>query len=195
MSEELLELVPDLGPPLLALVVALAALGLPLPATLALVMSGALAAAGEMDLAAVLAAAFLGAVAGDHAGYALGRLSRGSLRRWLTANRRRAEGLRRAEAAVQRHGMAAVFLSRWLLAPLGPPTNIAAGAAALPLARFTAADLAGEVVWVGLYAGLGYAFSGSIAGLVTLAGDLVWLAFSLGAAMWLGARLLTALRR
>nr|WP_281365969.1 VTT domain-containing protein [Halovulum dunhuangense] len=162
---------------------------------MALVMSGALAAAGEMDLAAVLAAAFLGAVAGDHAGYALGRLSRGSLRRWLTANRRRAEGLRRAEAAVQRHGMAAVFLSRWLLAPLGPPTNIAAGAAALPLARFTAADLAGEVVWVGLYAGLGYAFSGSIAGLVTLAGDLVWLAFSLGAAMWLGARLLTALRR
>lgn len=41
--------------------------------------------------------------------------------------------------------------------------------------RFTMWDIAGESVWVGIYMGLGVAFSRSVQNLADLLGDLTWM--------------------
>jgi membrane protein DedA with SNARE-associated domain len=56
----------------------------------------------------------------------------------------------------------AVFLSRWLVSALGPYINVVAGAAHQPWSVFTAWGVAGELVWVGLYVGIGYCFTGNL---------------------------------
>lgn len=55
-----------------------------------------------------------------------------------------------------------MFLSRWLLSPLGPWVNAAAGLSDMPLRRFTPWEVTGEALWVALYVGTGHAAAGSI---------------------------------
>jgi membrane protein DedA with SNARE-associated domain len=80
-----------------------------------------------------------------------------------------------AEAAVDRRGALAVFLSRWLFSPLGPYVNLLAGGAGMGWPRFTAMSAAGEAVWVTVYVGLGFAFAGQLAAVAGLLSDSVGL--------------------
>jgi membrane-associated protein len=50
-------------------------------------------------------------------------------------------------------------LTRWLITPIAVPTNLAAGSAGYPFLRFMVYDLFGELTWLLLYGGIGYAFS------------------------------------
>ncbi|NJN95184.1 MAG: LPXTG cell wall anchor domain-containing protein [Anaerolineales bacterium] len=50
-------------------------------------------------------------------------------------------------------------MTRWLLTPLAIPTNLVAGSTGYPLSRFGAYVLAGELTWLLLFGGIGYAFS------------------------------------
>jgi membrane protein DedA with SNARE-associated domain len=70
------------------------------------------------------------------------------------------------------YGGVSVFLSRWLVAPLGPYVNYAAGLAGFAWARFAFWGAAGEVVWVTTYVGLGYLFADNIAAISSLLGNL-----------------------
>lgn len=150
---------------ILGLVAALACitgLGLPGPASLALVAAGAAASAGLVDPGALLVAGTAGAVAGDLGGHRLGRAGGGAIRAGAVRRPRLAAALGRAEVIVSRNGLAAVFLTRWLIPPLGPATSLAAGAAGLMLLPFALASVAGRVIWVALYAGLGWLFSDAV---------------------------------
>jgi membrane protein DedA with SNARE-associated domain len=62
----------------------------------------------------------------------------------------------RARAGLHRRAAMSVFLSRWALAALGPWVNLVAGATGIGWRRFSAAALAGRIVWVGGYTGLGH---------------------------------------
>ena len=58
---------------------------------------------------------------------------------------------------------------------MGPYVNLLFGAARAHRATFTFWSVTGEIVWVSIYVGLGYAFSGYIAQIAEVAGNIVGL--------------------
>ncbi|MBD3626108.1 MAG: VTT domain-containing protein [Rhodobacteraceae bacterium] len=194
MSDQILGLVVSLGPWFLALITALGCVGVPVPASLSMVMAGTFIASGEMNATTVVAAALGGAVVGDHIGFLAGRLARQPLSRFIMASPGRVTSHARAQALIARWGGIAVFFSRWLLSPLCPVVNVVAGAGVMAWPRFARAELAGAVVWVGIYTGLGYLFAGEIAASLALLGDALWFLVAAGVAAVLGHRLCRAIK-
>lgn len=193
MSDWLLALVPTYGLWLLGLVTFLACLAVPVPCSVLMLTAGGFAAAGDLVLWQVVAAALAGAVGGDQLGYRIGQQGGHPLLQRLSRAPSRARLVARALAEMERRGALGIFLTRWLFAPLGPWANFAAGAMAYPLARFTLWAVLGETVWVGLYCGLGYGFAGNIQAASSMAGSVLGLiaggAAMLGFGWWLRASL------
>lgn len=193
MTETLLALVPLYGLGLIGLSTFLSCLAVPMPASIVMLSAGGFAAAGDLVLWQAGVAALAGAVAGDQLGYFLGRAGARMLSRQRVAPRQ-ARLLGKAADALHIHGDWAVFFSRWLVSPLGPYVNFAGGAAHLGWGRFTGAAVAGEMVWVIGYVGLGAAFADDILALADLLGSASGLLAALVAALALGLWLRTALR-
>jgi membrane protein DedA with SNARE-associated domain len=191
VTETLLALVPVYGLWLLAAVTFLSCLAVPVPSSMLMLAAGGFAASGDLDLAEVIAAALAGAVLGDQLGFAAGRVGGPGLMVRISRHPGRARFLERARALLQRHGAVAVFLTRWLFSPVGPWANVAAGAGGLGWGRFTIWGVLGEIVWVGLYTGMGQVFAGNL----EAAGDLLTSALGLlggiaamvAAGLWLRA--------
>jgi len=161
MIDTLLALVPEYGLWLIGFATFLSCLALPAPASLLMLAGGAFAAGGDLSLIGTAAAAYAGAIAGDQTGFVIGRRGAG----WLridAANGKRGRLVARARDFIGKWGHLGVFLSRWLVSPLGPYVNFLGGAAGLAWTSFSVGSAAGEAVWVGLYTGLGYAFAGQI---------------------------------
>jgi membrane protein DedA with SNARE-associated domain len=186
MNTATLALLAEWGEPFLFVLLFFAALGLPLPATLSLIAAGALASTGVIEGYAILIWSVCGAVLGDHAGYLVGRVAGPAIQAWLERRPTVARRFETAREKLSERGVAGVFLSRWLLTPLGPPVNIAAGIVAFPLVRFSFADITGEMVWVALYFSIG-AFAGAgVEELSQAASDFSWLALAAAATAALG---------
>jgi len=189
MTETFFALVSNWGAPALALVTFLSCLALPVPSSLMMLAAGAFVAAGDLTVAAVVGAALAGALLGDQTGYQIGRLGGGVLRARLNSNLARARLIAGAEARMDRSGGVTVFFSRWLFSPLGPYVNLIAGATRMNWLRFTLPAALGEVVWVAVYVGVGYAFGTQLTMIGDLLGNLVGLATSLALAAVLGRAL------
>lgn len=189
MTETLLAWLTVGGVPVLMVTTFLSCLAMPVPSSLMMLAAGGLSASGDLSLGAVAAGAFAGAVLGDQVGYQIGRSGMSWASDRIRPGSHAALALARAEALLARRGGLAVFFSRWLLSPLGPYVNLAAGAARLDRRVFTLWDIAGEAVWVGLYIGLGYLFGSHIDMLAQLSSNLVGLlaalAVMIGAGLWL----------
>ncbi|MDQ2089098.1 DedA family protein [Marimonas arenosa] len=194
MSEALFQLLAAHGVPLLALTTLASCLALPVPSSLMMLAAGAFAASGDLGLATTATAALIGALIGDQLGYLVGRRGQARLDRLITAYPRRAAVLTRARGLLQRRGGIGVFLSRWLFSPLGPYVNFAAGAAGVTWARFTFWGAAGEIVWVSLYVGLGYAFADNLAAAAEFSSDISGLLAGLALMVLTGMWLVRALR-
>jgi membrane protein DedA with SNARE-associated domain len=173
MSEWALDAVPTYGPWLVALVTFLSCLAVPVPASILMLAAGGFSAVGDLVLWQVAAAALLGAIAGDQAGYWAARLGGAGLMERLSHSVTRTAVLTRARALVASHGVIAVFLTRWLLSPLGPYANLVTGAARFGWAPFTLAAAAGEAVWVGVYVGAGHSFAGNLSAATEFAGSIL----------------------
>lgn len=191
MTETVFRLVTEYGAIAIFLSAFLSCLALPIPTSLMMLTGGAFVASGDLDIRTVAVAAFLGAVMGDQAGYLLGRTGGSKMVERLARSPARASVLKRANALVDRRGGMGVFLSTWALAPLGPWVNFVSGATGLPWGRFSLADIAGEVIWVTLYVGLGYLFMDQVSTVADIMGNviglLVSLALAAAAALWLRA--------
>ncbi len=174
MIDAVLALVPAYGAAALFVVTGLSCLGVPVPGSIALLAAGAFVAAGDMTLASAVAAGLAGAVAGDQAGYWLGAAVGPRLIGIIGRQRSTRTALASARAFSLRRGWLAVFLSRWLVSPLGPPINLVSETVGVGWTRFSTAGVLGEMVWVAIYIGLGAAFSRSIVGLAEVLGDLSW---------------------
>jgi membrane protein DedA with SNARE-associated domain len=165
-----LEAIDNYGLPLVFGMVTVAAAGVPLPVSWLLLAVGASAAQGNYSIAAVVGTGFAAAVIGDHLGYLIGW----SGGRWLVRRMARMlsieEQLPKAQDALRRRGWVAVFLSRWLLLPLGSPCNWLCGSLGYPLRKFFVADVLGEALYVGLCVFLGVTFSEQIEGVAGLIG-------------------------
>ena len=193
-SDYLLSTLGLYGPPALFIVLLVGAVGLPTPGSLLLLVAGSFVEQGEMGLWPVLLLGFAGVVVGDNIGYAIGRwggrrLSE-RLSRWIGGERR----LRSTEEWLKRWGDGGVFLSRWLLSPLGSPVNLVAGASGYPWRRFLFYDILGEALWVVIYVLLGEFFGDSAEELNSLLGDFTWAVVGLLVAALLGWSLVRNLR-
>lgn len=155
LTDTLLTAVLVYGPLALGLALGLAALGLPLPATLLVLAAGAFVQQGVLEPGATVLLALVGTVLGDSGGYGLGRLGG----RWLPQRITASTSWERAASTFSRWGGMAIVLTRFLLSPLGPATSIIAGSSRYAFGRFLAFDLLGEVIWIGLFGGLGYSFA------------------------------------
>lgn len=175
MTDTLFLLVANYGGAALLLVTFMSCLAVPVPSSLMMLTGGAFAASGDLMLGTTALSAYIGAVAGDQAGYFLGRSGAPVLERWAAQRRSRTVLLGRARTSIQRWGGPGVFFSRWLVSPLGPYVNFASGAGEMRWVRFALWGAAGELVWVGLYVGLGYAFASNLTAVAEFAADLTGL--------------------
>jgi membrane protein DedA with SNARE-associated domain len=195
MSEQLLAAVSQYGAPALFGIVALAAVGLPLPVTLLLVLAGSMIAQGAMNLWWTIGAAGLGSVLGDQAGYAIGRWGGTAAVERLTALLGKGGKVKAMEAKASAWGGLGIYLTRWLLGPLGPWINLASGTAGYPWPRFLFWDVLGEFTSAVLYISLGRYFSDRVMALDGVLGDLTWAVAALLTAIVTGFQLLKFLRR
>jgi membrane-associated protein len=195
VTETLMRLVGEYGPLGLSLILAISCLGVPIPASLLMLASGSLVAEGDMDLWPVLGFGIIGAVVGDQGGYLIGRIGGSVLVHRLADGVGAAAALQKAEGFADRWGAPGVFLTRWLLSPLGPYVNLVGGMVGMSWLKFTAWGVAGEIVWVTKYVLIGMTFSQSIQAIADVLGDLTW--FLVGALItgWLGWMLVKTFRR
>lgn len=168
----MLSAVPTYGPWLVALATFLSCLAMPVPASMLMLAAGGFAAADDLSVWQVVFAALAGAVCGDQTGYWIARKGGAHLLDRLGTGAR-AQPLARARAFVAQRGAVAVFLSRWLISPLGPYANAIAGATRMPWPTFAVAASAGEAVWVGVYVGAGYAFGDNLEAATEFAGSIL----------------------
>ena len=136
---------------ILALVIGVESIGVPLPGEVALVTAGLMAAGHVVSPWGVAAGAIVGAVVGDSVGYFVGRRGGRPLLERLGRRYPRhlgAEQLARAERAMTRWGVWAVFAGRFvaLLRMFAGPL---AGALRMRYPAFLLANVSGGVVWAG----------------------------------------------
>ena len=174
LTDQLLAAISTYGLPAFFLLIAVAAVGVPLPVTLALVAAGSFVELGEMKLWQVIVVGSSAAVLGDQIGFLLGRWGGSRISDRLRKTKSGAAKIERAHAFAKKWGAAGIFISRWLVTPLGPWLNLTSGMTNYPWRRFFFWDLVGEVLWVVLYVLLGKFFSGSVQALVELLGSLGW---------------------
>jgi membrane protein DedA with SNARE-associated domain len=189
MLDQFLAALTLYGSPALFAIVAVAALGLPLPVTLLLIVTGSLVAQGAMDVWLAIATATVGAVAGDQIGYAVGRWGGKALVARLSRMLGNAERLKKLDANAKRWGGAGVFFSRWLVTPLGPWINLASGAADYSWVRFTLWDFLGEAIGAALFIWLGFVFNDRVQQVGAIFGDVTWAILGVLAAAFLGWKL------
>jgi membrane protein DedA with SNARE-associated domain len=186
MTDWLLALVPQYGLWLLAATTFFSCLALPVPASILMLTAGGFAAAGDLVLWQAFVAAAAGGIAGDQLGYWAGRGFGGSVLARLRQDAGRDRLLAKADAMMDRRGMIAVFLTRWLVSPLGPYVNVIAGSTRYGWPRFTAAGVTGESVWAGLYVGTGYGFAGNVEAASRALGSALGMIGGAGAVVVLG---------
>jgi len=128
-----------------------------LPGDSLLFVAGALAALGGLDVHLLVATLTAAAILGNTTNYAIGRwMGRrffdGGRSRWI-----RREHLDRTHAFYERHGGAAVVISRFLPI-IRTYVPFVAGLARMGSASFTAYNVGGAILWVGSLGYAGYFF-------------------------------------
>lgn len=142
------------GSIVLGIALLIGAAGIPLPGTLFIVAAGALVQQDILNFPMAFGLAVLGATTGDSVSYSLGRWANG----WVEGKFGKSTTWQKAQANFNRRGNLAVYLTCWLITPLAVPTNAIAGLNGYSWKRFLVYDGAGEITWVLLYGGLGFAF-------------------------------------
>ncbi len=182
LADQLIALVSTYGLPALFAVIAIAAVGVPFPVTLTLVVAGSFVELGEMKLWQVMLVGSSAAILGDQIGYLIGRWGGDRIENRLRKTKTGGAKIERAHAFAKRWGAAGIFFSRWLITPLGPWLNLTSGMTDYPWRRFFVWDVLGETLWVVLYVMLGNIFSGSVQALADVLGNLTWVLVGIVAA-------------
>jgi membrane protein DedA with SNARE-associated domain len=133
--------------------------GLPVPAVPYLLAVGALSANGVLSFRVSLALGALASLVADLIWYEVGRRKGTSVLRLLCRIAIEPDScVRQTEILFERHGAWSLLYSKFVpgLGTVAPPL---AGAVRMPLSRFVAMDLAGALLWIGAYAGVGFLFA------------------------------------
>jgi membrane protein DedA with SNARE-associated domain len=173
-------LLDSYGYAVLILLVGLESMGLPLPGETALLAAAAFASQGRLSIAWVAALAAASAIAGDNAGYWIGRKGGDPfLRRYTRKLHIRWSKVERVEKAFCGNAAKTVFLGRFV-AFLRTFVGIVAGASGMAWPRFALWNAAGSLLWAALFSALGYFFGSHIAAFEHKFG---WISLALGVAI------------
>jgi membrane-associated protein len=177
---------------LLAFGEAAAFIGLLLPGEIAVLLGGVLASQGRVSLPIMLGVAAVSAIAGDSAGYEIGR-------RWgprlMTSRigRRNAATIQQAHEYMVRRGGLMVFVGRWttVLRAIVPGV---AGMSRMPYKRFLVFNVIGGVAWAAAFTLAGYVAGESYARVEAATG---WGSWILGGVLvvWIASRFAMRRRR
>jgi membrane protein DedA with SNARE-associated domain len=161
-SHEIEHLVHHYGCLLVFVVVALQAVGAPLPGTTALIAAALYAATAHgLPIAGVIAAGVVGALAGTTIGFALGRWGGETLMLRIGERFRQGpERVMRLRHEFASHGGAWVFVGRFITG-VRNVIGFVAGASGMSLGRFLSLSAAAATVWA-LGNGLGYYWFGHV---------------------------------
>lgn len=182
--------------PILGLIVfgeSLAVVGLLVPATALMLVTGGLIATGTLDPWIVLPWSIAGAVVGDAVSYFAGRIMGPSImRRWPLSRHR--QSVARARLFFRRYGTASIFFGRFL-GPIRSTIPLVAGTMLMSNRKFQFANITSAIVWVPAMLAPGWAAAKGLgdlsaihdSGWVLLGAAIV--AASLAAA-WIGYRIL-----
>lgn len=152
----------DAGLPVVTAVVALEAIGAPLPGESLIIALGATLGHAHQSIGPAFFALWLGTVIGDSLGYLIGRrlgrhaLLKHGVRIGLTEAR-----LIRAESTFARWGVGVVVMARFFVF-LRQLNGVLAGSLGLPWWRFLAANMVGGALWVGVWLMLSDRVSGGM---------------------------------
>jgi membrane protein DedA with SNARE-associated domain len=151
-SDYVLAALVTYGPLALGIALLLCGAGLPLPGSILLVAAGAFARQGMMVWHWAFLAALLGAVIGDNIAYGFGRLG-GT---WTETRFGNSGAWQSALDQFNRRGAWTIFLTRWLITPIGAIISMIAGISHFVWHRFLLLDVAGETMWVSIYWSIGW---------------------------------------
>lgn len=131
--------------------------GVPVPGETVLIAAAVYAGAGQLNVVAVAAIAFVAAIIGDNIGYGIGHFGGRQLvlrlGRYVFLTPAR---LSHAEAFMLHHGAKVVTVARFIEG-LRQANGILAGISKMPwLSRFVPYNIAGAALWVGLWTAVGY---------------------------------------
>lgn len=139
---------------LLTLGESLLVVGLFVPATALMLLTGGLVGSGALDGWSIMAWGVAGAVAGDAVSYGIGRwLGPGVLRRW-PMNRQRS-AVARARLFFRRYGFASVLAGRFL-GPIRSTIPAVAGIMGMSHMRFQLANVLSALAWMPLMLAPGF---------------------------------------
>ena len=145
----------------LALLENAAFVGVLVPGEASVLLGGALAATGAVDVVALAVVVAVAATVGDSIGYSLGRrlgprLAGSRIERLIGRDR-----LAAARAYMQRRGARAVFLGRFV-AVVRTAVPFLAGASRMPYRSFLAWNAIGAVIWSVVHVGVGAGVGASL---------------------------------
>ncbi|MSQ89055.1 MAG: DedA family protein [Betaproteobacteria bacterium] len=128
-----------------------------LPGDSLLFVTGAVAAAGGMDIATVMAVLVAAALSGDNVNYGIGRWVGPRIFHYEQSRWFNPAYLARAHAYYERHGGKTIILARFL--PIVRTyVPFVAGIGAMPYLRYIGFCVAGALIWVLSLCGAGYFF-------------------------------------
>jgi membrane protein DedA with SNARE-associated domain/rhodanese-related sulfurtransferase len=140
----------------------LEAIGVPIPAALALLIAGGASARGSIQGSYALGGALLAMIAGDTLMFAMGRYTGWWLLGVLCRISLNPEScILRSADSFYRRGRALLVVAKFIpgINTMAPPL---AGCMNMSLAQFFGLDLAGAALYIGAYFGVGFIFSGAL---------------------------------
>lgn len=149
-----LEAIINYGAPMVCGILMVGAMGIPLPGTLVVIAAGAFMRQELLNIYTTPLLGLVGVVAGDTCVFGIGRFAN----QWIERRFGHSASWQKSQETFEQRGGIAIYLTRWLLTPLALPTNLVAGSSGYGFSKFFFFDVAGELTWILLYGGLGYAF-------------------------------------
>lgn len=151
-------------------------LGFVVPGETAVLTLGAATGSGG-ELTAAMVTVAVGAFAGDHTGYLIGKRYGSRLRETRVVRRIGPQHWDRATGLLRRHGVLSLIISR-LLPAVRTLMPAAAGAAGVSYGRFLAGSLVGAGLWSGLWVGMGAAARATLPQMANTLGTAGWIGFA-----------------
>lgn len=187
MADFLLTQIINHGAPVFALILFIAALGAPLPASLLVIAVGAFSQQGILTWYSVALLGLIGVVLGDVLSFGIGYFAKD----WVDARFGQSRNWKSARDAFDSRAGMAIYVTRFLITALAVPTNLIAGGSGIKFRRFLTYDILGELTWILLYGGLGYWFGTQwevVSDFMSNFGGLLLGLVVLGGGIWLGIR-------
>jgi membrane-associated protein len=161
-SDLLVELFRNYSTWFLCVIIILQCIGIPTGASLIVIASGAFAFVGEYNIVILLFQIWLFSLIGDSIAYFLWKtLGLKVINKSSRIKNYIEPKIEKSKIYLEKHGKLSVFLTRFFISSIGPFVNAAAGISGYSLISFVTFVAIGELIWAGMYLGLGYWFGDS----------------------------------